>query len=107
IGAARAEATGAFAPSFAMVLAGAPFFDQLRGRPGPRAFLNGAGPAAVGAIFGAAVLLAPQAAKEWWQAIVLVVAVGAAALGRSSFLILALGLALGLLAAAAGLPLPH
>jgi hypothetical protein len=31
----------------------------------------------------------------------------AALLGRSSFFILALGLALGLLAAAVGLPLPH
>jgi len=105
-GAALAAAV-AFAPSFAMVLVGAPFFDQLRGRPGPRAFLDGAGPAAVGAIFGATALLAPQAGKEWWQAIVLVVAVVAALLGRSSFLILALGLVLGLLAAAAGLPLPR
>jgi len=61
----------------------------------------------VGAIFGATALLAPQAGKEWWQAIVLVVAVVAALLGRSSFLILALGLVLGLLAAAAGLPLPR
>ena len=105
-GAALAAAV-AFAPSFAMVLAGAPWFDQLRSRPGPRAFLDGAGPAAVGAIFGAAALLAPQAAKEWWQPLVIVVAVAAALLGRSSFLILVGGLVLGLLAAAAGLPLPR
>jgi chromate transporter len=105
-GAALAAAV-AFAPSFAMVLAGAPYFGQLRTRPGPRAFLDGAGPAAVGAIFGAAALLAPQAGKEWWQGIVLAVAVVVALLGRSSFLILVAGLALGLAAAAAGLPLPR
>jgi chromate transporter len=104
---AALAAVVAFAPSFAMVLAGAPFFDQLRARPGPRAFLDGAGPAAVGAIFGAAVLLAPQAGKEWWQGIVIAVAVGAALLRRSSFTILLLGLLLGLLAAAVGLPLPR
>src|SRR4029077_3735887 len=97
----------AFAPSFAMVLAGAPYFDQLRTRPGPRAFLDGAGPAAVGAIFGAAALLAPQAVKEWWQPLVVVAAVGLAVLGRSSFWILAAGLSLGLLAAAVGFPMPR
>ncbi len=105
-GAALAAAV-AFAPSFAFVLAGAPYFGQLRERTGPRAFLDGAGPAAVGAIFGAAALLAPQAGKVWWQPLVLVAAVAAALLGRSSFLLLALGLALGLLAAAIGLSLPH
>jgi chromate transporter len=105
-GAALAAAV-AFAPSFAFILAGAPYFDQLRERPGPRAFLDGAGPAAVGAIFGAAALLAPQAWKEWWQPLVIVAAVVAALAGRSSFFLLALGLALGLLAAAIGLPLPR
>jgi chromate transporter len=105
-GAALAAAV-AFAPSFAFVLAGAPFFSQLREREGPRAFLDGAGPAAVGAIFGAAALLAPQAWKEWWQPLVIAAAVLAALLGRSSFFVLALGLTLGLLAAAAGLPLPR
>ncbi len=105
-GAALAAAV-AFAPSFAMVLAGAPYFDRLRTRPGPRAFLDGAGPAAVGAIFGAAALLAPQAAKVWWQPLVVVAAIVAALLGRSSFVILVLGLVLGVLAAGIGLPLPR
>jgi chromate transporter len=105
-GAALAAAV-AFAPSFAFVLAGAPHFAQLRERAGPRAFLDGAGPAAVGAIFGAAALLAPQAWKEWWQPLVLAVCAAAAALGRSSFLILALRVGLGLLAATAGLALPR
>ena len=104
-GAALATAV-AFAPSFLVVLLGGPYFDELRSRRGPRAFLDGAGPAAVGAIFGAAVLLAPQAAEEWWQLLVIAVAAAAAVRGRSAFLILVLGLVLGLLAAAAGLPLP-
>ncbi len=105
-GAALAAAV-AFAPSFAFVLIGARWFDDLRARPGPRAFLDGAGPAAVGAIFGAAALLAPQAGKEWWQSLVIVAAIVVALLGRSSFLILVVGLALGLLAAWIGLPLPR
>ena len=105
-GAALATAV-AFAPSFLFVLLGGPRFDELRSRRGPRAFLDGAGPAAVGAIFGAAVLIAPQAVSEWWQPLVIAAAALAALLGRSSFLILVLGLVLGLLAAAAGLPLPR
>jgi len=104
---AALAAVVAFAPSFAFVLAGAPYFDTLRTRPGPRAFLDGAGPAAVGAIFGAAVLLAPQAGKEWWQGLVIAACIGAACLRRSSFVVLVLGLLIGLLAAAVGLPLPR
>ena len=50
----------AFAPSFAFVLLAGRRFDGLRERPGPRAFLDGAGPAAIGAIGGAAVTLAPS-----------------------------------------------
>src|SRR5262249_61476368 len=57
-GAALAAAV-AFAPGFAFVLAGAPYFSQLRERPGPRAFLDGAGPAAVAAIFRAPARPAP------------------------------------------------
>jgi chromate transporter len=106
IAGAALAAVVAFAPSFAFVLAGAPFFDELRARPGPRAFLDGAGPAAVGAIFGAAALLAPQAGEEWWQGIVIAACVAAALLRLNSFVILVLGLALGLLAAVFGLPLP-
>ena len=62
-------------------------FERLRGRPGPRAFLDGAGPAAVGAILGAAVLLA-GALEEPWQWAVLAVAALLLALGRSPLLVL-------------------
>ncbi len=48
----------AFTPSFAFILLGADRFDQIRGNRRARAFLDGAGPAAIGAIFGSAVPLA-------------------------------------------------
>ncbi len=107
VGGAALATLVAFLPSFAFVLAGAGRFDELRHRPGPRAFLGGAGPAAVGAIFGAAGLLAPQAFHVWWQPLVLALAAVAALRGRGSFTLLAGGLVLGLAAAAVGLPLPR
>ena len=55
----------AFAPSFAFVLLAGRRFDGLRELPGPRAFLDGAGPAAIGAIGRAAVTLAGVLAETW------------------------------------------
>jgi len=57
----------AFAPSFAFVMLGARRFERLRHSPNARAFLDGAGPAAAGAILGAAVPLvgAIEAAWQW------------------------------------------
>ena len=80
------------------MLLGAGRFEELRHRPGPRAFLDGAGPAAVGAIFGAALLLAPQAFAEWWQPIVVLIAAVLLLRGRSSFVALSAGLGIGLVA---------
>jgi chromate transporter len=70
VGGALLAAAVAFAPSFAFVLLGAGHFDRLRGSPVARAFLDGAGPAAAGAILGAAIPLA-AALQEPWQAAVL------------------------------------
>ena len=84
----------AFAPSFAFVLLGGDRFDALRSRPGPRAFLDGAGPAAIGAILGAAALLA-GALEDAWQWAVLAVAAPALAAGRSPLLVLLGGAAAG------------
>ena len=95
---AALAATVAFLPSFLFVMLGAGRFEELRHRPAPRAFLDGAGPAAVGAILGAALLLAPQALQEWWQPIVIVIAALLLLRGRSSFTALAVGLAIGLVA---------
>lgn len=48
----------AFTPSFAFVLLGAQYFGRLRGNGRARAFLDAAGPAAIGAILGSAITLA-------------------------------------------------
>lgn len=60
----------AFAPSFAFVLLGARYFDQIRGSGHARAFLDGAGPAAIGAILGSAITLT-RALTYPWQYLVL------------------------------------
>ncbi len=54
----------AFVPSFVFILAGASRFDRLRADPRVRAFLDGAGPAAVGAILGAAIPLDARAGGD-------------------------------------------
>jgi chromate transporter len=55
----------AFAPSFAFVLLGARHFGRIRGDGRARAFLQGAGPAAIGAIFGSAIALAREITRPW------------------------------------------
>jgi chromate transporter len=55
----------AFAPSFAFVLLGGRYFDRIRANKRARAFLDGAGPAAIGAIFGSAVTLARELTHPW------------------------------------------
>jgi chromate transporter len=63
----------AFAPSFCFVLGAGPHFDRLRRSAGVQAFLTGAGPAAIGAIAGAAIPLAASLV-HLWQVAVLVLA---------------------------------
>jgi chromate transporter len=55
----------AFAPSFAFVLLGGRHFGQIRGNQRARAFLDGAGPAAIGAIFGSAITLTRELIHPW------------------------------------------
>ncbi|WP_409496532.1 chromate efflux transporter [Amycolatopsis sp. cmx-11-12] len=59
----------AFAPSILFVLLGAKHFDRLRGNTGVRAFLDGAGPAAIGAILGSAIPLALSLTQLWQYAV--------------------------------------
>jgi chromate transporter len=73
LGGALLAAAVAFAPSFSFILIGADRFDRLRQNAGIRAFLNGAGPAAIGAILGSAIPLA-RALSEPWQFAVLAAA---------------------------------
>ncbi len=95
----------AFAPSFLVVGLGGSRFERLRTNRGARAFLDGAGPAAVGAILGAAVPLA-AALEEPWQLVVLAAAALALLLRRGPFWVLVGGAVAGLAAAAAGLAVP-
>jgi chromate transporter len=59
----------AFAPSFLIVMLGGPRFGQIRANQRARAFLEGAGPAAIGAILGSAITLARELAHPWQYAV--------------------------------------
>jgi chromate transporter len=59
----------AFGPSFAFVLLGGRHFGRLRADRRVQAFLAGAGPAAIGAIYGSAVPLARELAHPWQYAV--------------------------------------
>jgi chromate transporter len=106
LGGALLAAFVAFLPSFLVVGLGGRRFEALRASPGARAFLDGAGPAAVGAIIGAAVPLATGLVEPWMIAVALLGAC-ALALRRSPLLVLAGGALAGLLALALGADLPR
>ncbi len=97
----------AFSPSFTFVLLGARHFEQLRTNPIARAFLDGAGPAAIGAILGSAITLA-RALTEPWQYAVLGAAAVVLLVGRRGVVPTLLASAVaGLIFVTAGLGLPH
>ena len=97
----------AFGPSFAFILLGARRFDQLRANTKARAFLDGAGPAAIGAIAGSAISLA-RALTEPWQYIVLGgAAIALFALRRAVVGTLLAAAAAAIILTAAGLALPQ
>jgi chromate transporter len=99
-------ASVAFLPSFSFVLLGGARFERLRANPGARAFLGGAGPAAIGAILGSAIPLA-AALSFAWQFAVLAAAALALLVARRGVVeaLLAAG-AIGAAVALAGGPLP-
>ena len=59
----------AFTPSFLIVLLGGPRFQRIRANERARAFLDGAGPAAIGAILGSAVTLTRELTHPWQYAV--------------------------------------
>ncbi|HSZ41500.1 MAG TPA: chromate efflux transporter [Trebonia sp.] len=59
----------AFTPSFLLVLFGGPRFARIRGNQRARSFLDGAGPAAIGAILGSAITLARELTHPWQYAV--------------------------------------
>ncbi len=96
----------AFAPSFAFVLGGGRYFGRLRENRYAQAFLDGAGPAAIGAIFGAAVLLARALSVGWQFAVLAGAAVLLLAARRGVVLTLLSAAAVGVAVALAGGSLP-
>jgi chromate transporter len=94
VGGGLLAALVAFAPSFLFVLGGADRFHTLLGDPRARAFLDGAAPAALGAILGSAFPLA-LALQHPWQGAVLAASAAALLLARAGVVptLLAAGLA--------------
>ena len=75
----------AFAPSFAIVIGGGPYFDRLRASSAAQAFLAGAGPAAIGAILATVVLLSAGITHLWQIPFAVVAAIWILALRKSPF----------------------
>ncbi|MGZ4248223.1 MAG: chromate efflux transporter [Solirubrobacteraceae bacterium] len=97
----------AFLPSCRFVLFGGRHVDPQRHNWRAQRFLDGAGPAAVGAIFGSAIPLA-AALDEGWQFGLLAAAAVALLVGRLGIVttLVATG-AIGAIGALAGAPIPH
>ena len=94
----------AFSPSFLFVLGGARYFDRLRANDAVQAFLSGAGPAAIGAIAGAAVPLGLALAHLWQAGLLALAAIWLVGLRRGVFSAIVGSAALGVIAYAAGAP---
>jgi chromate transporter len=106
VGGALLAAAIAFAPSFAFVLVGGAYFDRLRGDGRARAFLEGAGPAAIGGILGSAIPLARALSEPWQYAVLAAAAAGLLLLRRGVVAVLLSAAAVGVVVAVAGGPLP-
>lgn len=96
----------AFSPSFLVVLVGARHFEAIRHNTAARAFLDGAGPAAIGAILGVAVPLALALGEAWQLAVLGGALVSLLVLRRGVVLTLVLAAAAGVVAVELGAPLP-
>jgi len=97
----------AFSPSFAFVLGGARHFGALRDNQQAQSFLDGSGPAAIGAILGSAIPLARALTQPWQYAVLAGAVVLLLALRRGVVLTLLAAGAVGVTIALAGGPLPH
>ena len=96
----------AFTPSLLFILVGAPRFERLRRSENARAFLDGAGPAAIGAIVGAAITLAAALHTGWQFGLLAVAAVALLLLRRGVVQTLLGAGVIGVVAALAGAQLP-
>jgi chromate transporter len=96
----------AFSPSFSFILIGGSRFERLRGNQNAQAFLDGAGPAAIGAILGAAILLAGELRETWQFVLLALAAIVLLALKRGIVQTLLTAGGLGVILALAGAPVP-
>jgi chromate transporter len=106
VGGALVAAIVAFAPSFWFIGLGARRFDALRTSPRPRAFLDGAGPAAIGAIIGSAIPLTLALSEPWQLGVLIAAALLLLVLRRGVVTTLLAAAAAGAAIALAGAPLP-
>ena len=96
----------AFTPSFSFILLGGSRFERLRDNVHAKAFLDGAGPAAIGAILGSALVLALALSEGWQLGILIAAGVALIAVRRGVLeCLLAAGL-VGVFFALGGGPLP-
>jgi chromate transporter len=96
----------AFSPSFSFILLGGARFERLRQNEHARAFLDGAGPAAIGAILGAAITLAGALHRDWQYVLLAAAALALLAFRRGVVQTLLAAALIGVLAALAGAALP-
>ena len=95
----------AFSPSFFFILIGAAHFDRLRANSAVQAFLDGAGPAAIGAIIGSAIPLAAALNTAWQFGVLAAAAIALLALRAGVVAVILSAGALGAVVAVAGAPL--
>jgi chromate transporter len=106
VGGGLLAAVVAFTPSFCFVVFGAQHFDRLRDSIRVQAFLAGAGPAAIGAIAGAALPLGLSLAHLWQGAVLGLAALALFAARRDVVTTLLCAGVLGSIAALAGAAAP-
>jgi chromate transporter len=106
VGGAVLAAVVAFTPSFSFILLGGGRFERLRQNYRARAFLDGAGPAAIGAILGSAVTLAGGIEETWQIAVLAAAAVSLLVARRGVVETLVASGGVGAAIALAGGPLP-
>ena len=106
VGGALLAAAVAFAPSFSFILLGGGRFERLRRYDRARGFLDGAGPAAIGAILGSAVTLAGALSEDWQTGVLAGAAVALLVVRRGVVETLVLAGAVGAGLSLAGAPLP-
>ncbi len=94
----------AFAPSFAFVLAGGRHFDRFRRNATAQAFLAGSGPAAIGAIAGAAVVLGLGLSELWQVAVLAAALVWLVGFRRGVVTAILTAAGIGIIIALAGVP---